>query len=257
MILASCTKAECKIGSDCQAKTCYSSSCESKKCVYSLQSNCCGNGIKDNIEDGKPGNQCTCPQDYGKCEGKGKVKFGIRTEDAAYVHNYCNANSKCVLGIERKDIVPQNFLDTIDIGFFKASSIEKYNKPFDVNQDSFEFKVSLDDASKDLVLPVKLTKIRLLYSSDYSRTEQLIAEKDLDVSLSNIGENAIIYTPLTLNYKPQELEENGAVRYELSYAYTKKVVSGRTAGGGELYAAETVRATFTATTKSIFVVRSG
>ena len=255
--IGSCAKAECKTSADCPSRTCFQPKCESKKCVYTLQSNCCGNRINDTIEDGKPGSQCTCPQDYGKCEGKGKVKSGSRIDDATYAHYYCNANSQCVLGVEKNDIAPQNFLDTMDIGFFRASSVVRYNKPFDAKRDSFEFAVTLDNIGKDLVLPITLTKARLLFSSEYTRIEQLIAEQDLSAVLNGVGDQAIISVPLNLNYRPQDIEETGGLRYTIDYVYKKKVVSGKTANGTNVYSDETVRASFTAPVKPVFFVRSG
>lgn len=257
MISASCTKAECKTGSDCAAKTCYLSSCESKKCTYTLQRNCCGNGLKDSIEDGKTGDQCTCPQDYGKCEGKSKIKIGSREEDSRYLSYHCNAYNKCILGVASNDITPQNFLDLIDPGFFKASSVIKYNKPFDASKNSFEIAITLDDTSKDLLLPIQLTKLKLLYSSDYGRAELLIAEKSLGNVLDAIGSTQRISTPLTLEYKPQEVEESGSLRYIIDYTYTKQVISGRSPTGANIYSSEIVRGSFNSPSKQIFFVRSG
>lgn len=255
--ISSCAKAECKTSADCQSRTCFLSKCESKKCIYTLQTNCCGNRVNDTTEDGKPGNQCTCPQDYGKCEGKGKVKIGSRIEDATYAHYYCNANEQCVLGVEKNDVAPQNFLDTMDIGFFRASSVVKYNKPFDAKRDSFEFNVALDNIGKDLVVPVTLTKIRLLFSSEYTRIEQLIAEQDLGIALNGVGDQSSANVPLNLNYRPQDVEEAGGLRYIIDYAYKKKVASGKTANGTNVYSDEIVRASFTAPVKPVFFVRSG
>jgi len=257
IIITSCTKSECRTSADCQSKTCALSQCEGRKCIYAPQQNCCGNKLKETIESGKPGNQCTCPEDYGKCEGKAKVNIGSRTEDASYAHYYCNVDSQCILGVEKNDVVPQNFLDVINPGFFKASSIEKYNKPFDAGRDSFEFKISLDDSGKDLILPVKLTNIKLLYSSESSRAELLIAEKDIDGVLNGVGDQDTIKVPLTLNYKPQEAEEQGSIRYSIDYSYAKQVANGRTANGTNIYSNEIVRATFTSPSKPIFLVRSG
>jgi hypothetical protein len=133
----------------------------------------------------------------------------------------------------------------------------KYNKPFDASKDSFEFKITLDDISRDLVLPVRLTKVKLLYSSEYTRSELLIAEKDIDAVLNGIGDYATINLPLTLNYRPQELEETGSVRYSIDYAYTRQVLSGKTVNGTNLYSNETKRDAFSGSGKSIFFVRSG
>lgn len=255
--ISGCTKAECRTSSDCGLKACAVAKCQDKKCVYASQSNCCGNLVKEAIENGKPGSQCTCPSDYGKCEGKGKIKIGSRTEDAQYVKYFCNVDNKCILGVERQDIAPQNFLDSINTGFFKASSVAKYNKPFDASRDIFEFSITLDDASKDLLLPVLLTKAKILYSSEYSRTELLIAEKELNAVLNGVGDKSSISLPLTLNYRPQEIEELGSIRYSMDYTYRKQVLAGRTSNNTNIYSNETVRASFTAPVKPVFLVRSG
>lgn len=257
IIVSSCAKSECKASSDCLSKACSLSKCENKKCVYVEQKNCCGNEVKEGIENGKPGNKCTCPQDYGKCEGKGKIQIGSRTEDAAYAHYYCNADDQCVLGVEKNDVTPQSFLDLINTGFFKASSVAKFNKPFEISKDLFEFKITLDDINKDLILPIRITKVKLLYNSGgSSRSELLIADKSLDDILNGIGDQVIITTPLTLNYKPGQLEEIGSLRYIIDYSYTKKVLSGKTVNGTNLYNNETVRETFTSPSKQVFFVRS-
>ena len=256
VIVSSCTKPQCKASSDCESKACFLSKCEDKKCVYALQRNCCGNRLIESVESGKPGNKCTCPQDYGECEGKGKIKIGSRTDDAAYAHYFCNSNNQCVSGADEKDISQQNVLDTISSGFFKASSVIKYNKPFDIASGNFEFTLSLDDVGKDLILPVAITNIKLLFSSEYARVEQLIAEKELDVLLNGVGDKQIITTPLTFNYKPQQVEELGSLRYSIGYTYTKRVPSGRAPDGTTLYTQELVRATFTAPAKPVLFIRS-
>ena len=256
IIVSSCAKAECKTSSDCLSKQCTLSKCENKKCVYTLGRDCCGNGVKDSVEDGKPGTQCTCPADYGKCEGKGKVKIGSRVEDAAYVHYYCGRDGRCTLGVESKDISPQNFLDAISLGYFKASSVVRYNKPFDVSKDFFELKITLDDASKDLVFPIKITNIKLLFSGD-SRTELLIAEENLDTSISNVGDTVAINAPLNLDYKPQEAEEAGSARYTLDYTYTKRIPDGRAPDGTTIYTQELAREKFNSPSKQVFFVKSG
>ena len=255
--IASCSKPECKTSVDCSSRLCTLSKCEDGKCAYTLKRNCCGNRINESIEDGKPGNKCTCPLDYGKCEGKGKLKVGSRTEDTTYAHYYCNVDNQCVLGVEKKYTASQNYQDLIDIGFFKASSVVKFNKPFDAARDSFEFKITLDDTAKDLVLPVMLTKAKLLYTSEYARSELLIAEQDINGVLNGIGDQAIINLPVNLDYKPQELEEAGSLRYAIDYTYTKQVVIGKTFNGTNKYSPETKRETFKSPAKPVFFVRSG
>jgi hypothetical protein len=220
-----------------------------------MQLNCCGNKLRESIENGKPGNQCTCPDDYGKCEGKPKVKIGTRSENATYLQYLCNVDNQCVLGIDKEDVAPQNFLDTINLALFKASAIVRYNKPFDVNRDSFELTITLDDIGKDLVLPISLTRVKLLFNSESTRTEQLIAEEDIDSVLNGFGDKAIIRMQLNLNYRPEEIEESGGLRYLVDYAH-KKQVKVRVINGTTQYTNETVRGTFSSPNKPVLFVRS-
>ena len=255
--LSACAKRECKADGDCFSKKCFSSRCENYKCAYSSQPNCCGNKAAESIEDGKPGNKCTCPADFGKCEGKGKVKVGLKTEDAKYLHYYCGDNEKCVLGAESSDIVPQNILDPITAGYFKASSTIRYNTPFDIKNDAFEFTITLEDASKNMALPIELTKIRMMYNSE-SKSELLITEQDLgpDTLLNRIGDRAVIRVPLNLGYKPREIEEEGSLRYSIDYSYGKIVPGAKTADGTAVNGQETAREKFTSPSKRVFLVRS-
>lgn len=255
LIISSCKKAECRTNEECLPKVCSTSKCDDNLCLYTPQKNCCGNKVQESTEDGKPGNKCTCPLDYGKCEGIAKVKFGSREEDAKYVHYFCNTNNECVLGVERNDVTPQNYLDQIN-AFFKASSVVRYNKPFDVAYDNFEFKITLDDIDKDLILPVRLTKIKLLYNSEFSRTELLIAEKELDQGFEDVGQQVAIDVPLNLDFKPQGVEESGSIRYSIDYSFTIKKSMGRSSDGTPLYDEEIDRGTFTSPVKPIFFFKS-
>lgn len=257
LIAIGCAKAECGKSSDCLSKTCTISTCEGRKCAYAAQPNCCGSGIKESIKNGKPGNKCTCPQDFGKCEGKGKINLGKITKDAVYIRYYCDSSDQCVLGVDKNDVTPQNFLDGINIGYFKASSIIKYNKPFDINKDYFEFKISLDDANSDLVLPITITNVKMLYTGQYSSSELLVADKELNSTLDSIGRTITISVPLNLDYRMKEVEESGSIRYSLDYNYAKKVQSGASSSGAPLYKQQPIREKFSATSKQLFLVRSG
>ena len=129
------------------------------------------------------------------------------------------------------------------VKFFKATSIVTYNKPFDVGNDNFEIRITLDDISKELVLPIELKNVRLLYSSGYVKSELLVAEKELDMGIEEIGEPVTISVPLNLGYKPKEIEETGSIRYSINYAYTKRD--------------ELVRERFNSPSKQVFFIRSG
>jgi len=205
----------------------------------------------------KPGNKCTCPQDFGKCEGKAKVKVGSRTEDARYVKNFCSDENECVFGVEQSDLQSQNFLDAINSGFFKATSVISYNRPFDVAKDEFELKISLDDTMKDIVLPVQITRIKMLYSGAASRSELLISDIPLNIELNSIGQEAIIDAGINLEYKPSQAEEIGSVKYSIDYSFTKKISAGKNPDGSTIYNTEVVRSNFKSATKPVFFFKSG
>ena len=247
-------KLECKSEADCKPRVCYTSSCADSKCFYSIQKNCCGNKINESIEDNRTGNKCTCPQDYGKCEGKAKTKTGYRTEDAKYLIYYCDASNECKLGFKAEDVFPQNLLDVVNTGYFRASAVITYNKPFDVKNDKFRFRITLDDAREDLIPPINLTRIRLLYSGLNARTELLIAELALDSTLNNIGDDVIVQVPLNMGFKPQDIEESGSLRYVVDYIYTKQVAAGKSASGSQLYSQDLVRTAFNSPSKQIFFI---
>lgn len=257
IIAISCSKPECRANSDCASKKCFSSKCENDKCLYYYQSSCCGNKLMEGIEDDKPGNKCTCPSDYGRCEGRGKVKIGLKTEDAKYLHYYCSNDEQCVLGVLESDIFHENFLDTMTSGFFKASSIVKYNTPFDIKNDAFEYTINLEDVNKNLAFPIELKKIRLMLNSE-AAAEMLIAEQELgsDSSLNDIGDKVVIRVPLNLGYKPREIEQAGTVRYIIDYTYTKNVPSGKLPDGTTIYSREFIREKFNAPSKKVFFVRT-
>ena len=258
MVLSACqkTKVECTKSSECLQKTCNVPKCDANKCVYSLQKNCCGNGLQDETENGKPGNKCTCPQDYGKCDGKGRVKAQGRLQNTTYLYYHCSKEDKCIFGINEKDIEIQNFPDTISAGFFKAGMLVTFNKPFDIDKDSLKIKISLDDLGKDILPPIELTKLKLFYSSELSRTEQQIAEKELQSKLISIGDEVLIEAPMNLGFRPREVEETGTFRYSIDYRYAKHVASGRSLDGLTIYTNETARNTFNSVAKPIFFVKS-
>ena len=255
LIISACSKAECKASADCPVKPCSVARCDEGKCIYSEQKNCCGNRLEEAFEDGKPGDKCTCPQDYGKCEGIPKVMISGREQDATYARYHCNQYNRCVLGAESKDVSVQTFLDTINSDYFEASSIVKYNKPFDMKNDAFDMKITIDDANENLVMPVAFTGVKLLYIGAFSRSEQLIAETEVSASISRVGDSVTINFPLNVGYRPEELEEAGSFRYVLDYSYTKKVQTGRSQDGSLIYEKQLTRQKFNSPAKQVFFIR--
>jgi hypothetical protein len=257
IIISGCTRAECKQNPDCPAQACTIPTCEDKQCVYRLQKNCCGNKIMEEIESGRPGNKCTCPEDHGRCEGIPQLTIRSRQIDATYATYLCDPSQKCVLGIKSEDVVQQNFLDDINFGLFEASSVVKYNKPFDLNKDSVELKITLDDDDEDLIYPIKITRVRITYVSPTSRSEFLVGEKILNSQLSAVGGNVIITIPFNLKYSPEQVEEEGTFRYSIDFEYIRRVSEGRDADGSTRYTQQSVRDDYGSPSKKIYLVNSG
>ena len=255
--IASCSSPECKADSDCSSGKCLTARCQNSKCVSASQPDCCGNKIKEEKEDGRSGDKCTCPADYGKCDGKGKIKVGSRLDDALYVHYYCNSENACALGVDEKDVSPQNILDDINLASFKATSIVRFNRPFNVGRDTFEFKITLEDAGKDLILPVQITGLKILYTGSSAKSELLIADRQANYVLDGVGREVNIVTNLNLNYKPAELEDSGSFRYKLDYEYKSKVPIGRNPDGTTSFNEEVSRGTYTSPGKPAFFFRNG
>jgi len=251
LILANgCGKpAECEVNADCGKRTCSAASCVDRQCKYSTVQNCCGNKIKDSIENGKPGNSCTCPADYGACTGKAKIQVGGRTYDAQYMQYFCE-NDGCVLGVPLEDIRPVTLLDEGEFNLFTLETTVTYNEPFDVNKDAFAFRISLKDYKEGIVLPVDLNKILL------KNGEILFGEREINSALEKVGDTVTINVPL--DYHLEQVEEVGGLTYQMNYEYIQKVKDERLQNGSYSYKDELVRDGYQKrfTTKITFV-RSG
>ena len=223
---------ECKISSDCSQKTCSKASCVGNQCKYNPVPNCCGNKIKEDIEDDKPGNSCTCPADYGKCEGKAQVKSGSRAYDAQYIGKLC-VNDACIFGINPNDVRPVTLLDETELNLFTLETTATYNGPFDVAKDTFAFRISLKDYKEGLVLPVELKKILL------RNGEVLLGEKEINFALNKIGEVVTVNVPV--DYRLQQAEEAVSLAYQINYEYTQKVRDQKLTNGSYSHKDELLR----------------
>lgn len=249
VFISSCAKAECKVNSDCSSRKCATVSCTDKKCQYTTISNCCGNKLKEDIENGNPGNECTCPEDYGKCEGKGKVEIGSRTYDTQYLKYLCE-NNKCVLGVDNADVKELTLLDERDFKYFKIETLTTFNRPFDTRKDYFNFRITLKDTNDELAPPVKINKIIL------KDGEILFGEKNVDLVLNSIGDKITVRVPVT--YGLEQLEEQRGLSYKMDYEYTKKVKDQRLENGSYTYNEELVRDDYENRFQTkIFFVKSG
>lgn len=250
LLISGCEKAECEVSSDCSDNSCSSVSCVDKQCKYTPVPNCCGNNIPENIESGKLGNKCTCPADYGACEGKGEIKVRSRTYDTQYLEFLCDEQQKCVLDVDEKDIRPISLVDEREFSFFQMETAATFNDPLNINKDDFGFRFVLKDDHEDLILPIKLTKITL------SDGEVLFGEKILDETLNGVGDSVSTKVPIT--YRLEQLEEERRLSYKVDYEYKKRVRDQRLEDGSYSYKTELVRDQYEKRfSTKIFLVKSG
>jgi hypothetical protein len=243
LIISGC-KGECEVSSDCPSQTCKTASCIGKKCQYETIEDCCGNGICEDTE-----NKCTCARDCGTCSGKGKVKIGSRTYDTEYLEYLCE-NNECVLGVEEDKAKEMSLLDENNFGYFKLETLVTFNKPFDTRKDSFNFRITLKDATDDVVLPIKIKKIVV------REGEVLFGERRFNLALDEIGSEVTVKVPVT--YELDELEEEKRLSYKIDYEYKKKVKDQRQPNGTYTYKEELVRDDYeTRFRTKIFLVRTG
>src|SRR3989338_4353630 len=216
LFLLSCSStsdaSSCQKDSDCAPKNCQSASCAQEKCAYSPDPNCCGNGKKEQIEDGKTGNECTCPSDFGACSGAAKIQSGSRTQDAKYVKRYCNPSNQCVLGVDPKALKSTTLLDENAFNNFDLEITTTLNQPFRVPTDTLSFRIRLKDAKPEMVYPIKFTHISLRDG------ELLFGERDLTSALGGVGDIATFNVPLS--YRLSAAEETRRLSYQIDYEYT-------------------------------------
>ena len=249
-LLSGCGKKECKVNSDCASLACSTAKCADNKCEYAPVPNCCGNGIKDATENGKPGDKCTCPEDYGKCEGKGKIMVANREFDAQYLKYLCNAENKCVFGVDEKSIQVQRLIDDKVFSFFELETIVEFNKPFDIKNDNFKFEFNLKDDNEDLVYPIKFTEIQLL------DREVFFGSTAIDKELSKVGDKISINVPV--DYQLADIEEERQLSYKLRFEYTKRLRTGTNPDGTYSYKNEPEREEYQKFFGSkIFFVKTG
>ena len=208
LFIAGCKK-ECEKSSDCAEKTCNTASCAKGACEYNIKANCCGNGIKDKIEDGKQGNKCTCPKDYGSCTGK----------NGTYMERFCTENNDCVFGVPDEKIQNLKVLSDKSTGYFNLEIKSEYDSPFIINKSVFTATITLKDDNERLVYPIKFTDFKLL------ERDLILGEKTANLEFNRVGDSASIDVPF--EFSMQKPEEQRTVYLRVEYEYNYKVSNGQ------------------------------
>lgn len=249
MLLISGCGGECKVNSDCEAGKCQTAKCENEKCQYTSITNCCGNKVKEELEGGKPGNKCTCQDDYGICTGKTQITKRGKQYDAQYLEYLCE-NEKCVLSFDKDLVIEIPLVDERATSYFKLESKLAFNKPFNIDNDKFIFEFELKDDIEELKYPIKITKV--LFKSG----EIFIGEQAVSQEFSKVGDKIAVEVPVA--YQPEQPEEEKSVSYKVDYEYTKKIKTTKNEDGSWNYREELVRDSYEKSLKSmVFFVNPG
>ncbi len=221
LVLAGCSKAECKKDVDCQ-KPHYTGACVDKKCSYAPIPNECGNG---ECESSARENKCTCADDCGICEGK----------SGKYLEQTCNKDKECVEDIPATAQKPITLTKELSTGGTKLSLTTIFSQPFNLKKDQFglEFGINvlaagMSDVSinrleltgvtpdkRTVPLSDKTVSIPLYEGS--KRKEKLIIDfptADRDGELSNL--NLKIYVDYVLTSGSSTAPKSGTLQNSYS-----------------------------------------
>lgn len=204
----SCSK-ECKRAYDCDKRTCYTPKCEGGVCEYNTINNCCGNGLKELLEDNKPGNECTCPLDYGMCQGN----------NGDYLEKYCN-NNLCVWGVPQGKIQRLVFSEDKSLSLFEIELVSEYDNPFVLGTSNITIKITLKDDNEKLVYPIVFTQFRLFEKN------LLLGQKSTNLKLNQVGDSIELTIPF--DFSMDKSEEQKSVTLKVDYEYMQSTSQGDT-----------------------------
>ena len=209
LVLAGCG-GECETAADCTAKnSCFTAKCEKKLCVQDSLPDCCGNDIKDDIEDGKKGNKCTCPADYGPCsgdvEGSSILKLGCNDDDTECAGTLAKA-------AQEEKLLTHELSSTVgDIKLVTSLLL-----PFNVDEDTIHLEISVPEfkASVDDLI---LTKIEV-FGENNKREKVELGEKE--VSRVFWDTKTIVEEDIIIQPKLEIIDETlKKFRVKLSFSY--------------------------------------
>jgi len=159
-------------------------------CMHEPIPNTCGNFICDANE-----NKCSCEQDCGYCEGSA----------GDYLDYSCKTNKCTTILKQNIQTEAQNIFDDRRIGSARLNNNYRFNQPFNVLQDSFEFGFAIyekDEAVGNIVIET----IRLLEG------QQLLAETQPNAQITQTV-NTVTIRSITTNFPEEERRVTLAIWY--------------------------------------------
>lgn len=155
LILAGCTRAECKKDADC-SKPHFTGACVDKKCSWTPIPNECGNSL---CEASANENKCTCSADCGPCEGKA----------GKHLVQQCNAQNECTEDIPVTEQKPIALTRELTTGGSKLSVVSTFNQPFNTRKDQFGLEFGLNVLAPTMS-EVTVTRLELTGMTPDKRT---------------------------------------------------------------------------------------
>jgi hypothetical protein len=211
LLISGCS--ECKKSTDCEAKSCFTTKCVDKKCVYNANENCCGNEI---CEDGTVGkdlgeNKGNCQKDCGACSG----------EEGKYLSVvYDNKTKDCATSLDESKVLEDSVTDTMNLKVFKLTATYSYEKPFNVDKARLNAYIKLD-SKDDTVSNVKITQIKVLEVAGKGSDTTIFGETEVNKILwdtsSTVDKDIVLNVPVG-----EETEVEKSITIEMYYEVTKE-----------------------------------
>ncbi|MBN2053249.1 hypothetical protein JW756_07125 [Candidatus Woesearchaeota archaeon] len=214
LLIAGCSKAECKKNSDCTAvNKCFTARCgDDGKCSQTPKSDCCGNA---KCEEDSGETKCTCSQDCGKCSGHVKYTVtttrGSKSVNATYAVYKCE-DTTCLVGVDDDQINELKLTNNVDErSGFKAEVLTTLNNPFDTRTATASVRVLLTDINLNVMGAITFTRIQILEGSE------LLGENIISQSLGSVGES--FTEELSLTSSQSLVEESKTLDVKVDYEY--------------------------------------
>ncbi|MGV8171465.1 MAG: hypothetical protein ACP5OA_02105 [Candidatus Woesearchaeota archaeon] len=160
---------KCNSDTDCvnmlnkTLKTCTGTICVSRVCRIVPTANCCGNNITEEIENGLPGNKCSCPKDYGICNATIKYMDATnRLTTAKYILRKC-VDNECKIVYDDSLQRDAEFFNIWNGQGFRINIYVRYSNPFYGDNNIMQIETKLSDYDPVLIKPpIIINEIRLM-----------------------------------------------------------------------------------------------
>ncbi|MBI3031894.1 hypothetical protein HYY69_00315 [Candidatus Woesearchaeota archaeon] len=207
LVIASCSKVECRKDTQCVQKACQTAVCSNNVCKYTPVPNCCGNL---QCEAGET--RCSCEVDC-KPACKGDVileQMQSKNKTSEYLQYACNEKTQnCEVQVKKEKVKPITLINSWQQPNLRLDMELKYKQPFDVAKDEVQVKISLQDADAKVKLPLVISKVQIISG------QELLGSKNLNEKLNSIGASTMVSIPIIAQLNTWE--EKRAIKVKVDY----------------------------------------